>query len=214
MQQLTAERAELTVYKEELLGYLEKSKAAEEKSDKEENERHLGELTREIVKLRINEGVLMRKYTSVSDQLVSLEQERNRLRGDLIHHESACMARVGYYSRLKEISAFQFDQLQKQLNGTVSVGELFTLRRQFDELTAKYRELLELQVRADVVKSASGETQARFQRLAEEHEAVKAQLVVAKERVYILESSWMAVGKKSRLTVLIKPPKGAWFILG
>ncbi|VDL91404.1 unnamed protein product [Schistocephalus solidus] len=200
LQQITAEKAELTVYKAELLGYLENCKAAEENSNKEENEQRLGEITREILKLRINEGVLMRKYTSVSDQLVSLEKERNRLRTDLIHHESACMARVGYYTRLKEISAFQFEQLQKQLDGTVPVGELAALRRQFDELTVKYRELLEVQGRADVAQSASGEIQARFQRLAEEHEAVKAQLVVAKERLYILESSWMAVGKKSPLS--------------
>ncbi|BHF75277.1 hypothetical protein SprV_0501837300 [Sparganum proliferum] len=200
MQQLTAEKTELTVYKEELLSYLENCKNTEENSDKEEQDRHLGEVTREILKLRINEGVLMRKYTSVSDQLVSLEKERNRLRNDLIHHESACMARVGYYSRLKEMSAFQFDQLQKQLDGTVPIGELVALRRQFDELTAKYWELLELQGRADVERSASTEAKARFQRLAEEHEAVKAQLVVAKERLYILESSWVAVGKKSPLS--------------
>ncbi|KAL7058381.1 hypothetical protein AAHC03_016878 [Spirometra sp. Aus1] len=200
MQQLTAEKTELTVYKEELLSYLENCKKTEESSDKEERDRHLGEVTREILKLRINEGVMMRKYTSVSDQLVSLEKERNRLRNDLIHHESACMARVGYYSRLKELSAFQFDQLQKQLDGTVPIGELVELRRQFDELTAKYRELLELQGRADVERSASTEAKARFQRLSEEHEAVKAQLVVAKERLYILESSWVAVGKKSPLS--------------
>ena len=70
-------------------------------SEPEKMEKRLGELTRKVTVLRVNEKSLTRRYTAMQEVEQSLRKENKKLRSDVVSMETAITERLGYLQRHK-----------------------------------------------------------------------------------------------------------------
>ena len=103
----------------------------------------LGELTRKITVLRVNEKSLARRYTAMQEVESSLRRENEKLKKDIVDMEGSVMAKVGYLERYKETAGYKMAVLQRRLDESCPMKELEAANREYNELTAKYRDLLQ-----------------------------------------------------------------------
>ena len=123
--------------------------------------------------LRSNEAILSRRFRALEESESSLRREWRRLREELARAEAAFTERVGELRRwgwipstipscmyllqgilrishtlstlrYKDKASFKLDLLQRQLDETVPSSEMEAAKREFEELTAKHRELLQV----------------------------------------------------------------------
>lgn len=130
-------------------------------------------------------------------------------------------ARLNYYARCKETAAFQIQKLQKTLDRCVPEDELNNLRNEYETLAIKYKELLENGSNSVNYQLALKSTQANLDTLKKQHDELKEQLTIEKERRYLLENSinqlqsnvvgyvlrWYRFLKADKLTVLMASVK-------
>ena len=112
-------------------------------TDPEMLKARLGELTRKITVLRVNEKSLARRYTATQEVESSLRCENEKLKRDILDMEGSVMARVGYLERYKETAGYKMAVLQRSLDESCPISELEMVNREYNELTAKYRDLLQ-----------------------------------------------------------------------
>ena len=112
-------------------------------TDPEMLKARLGELTRKITVLRVNEKSLARRYTATQEVESSLRCENEKLKRDILDMEGSVMARVGYLERYKETAGYKMGVLQRSLDESCPISELEMVNREYNELTAKYRDLLQ-----------------------------------------------------------------------
>ena len=112
-------------------------------TDPEMLKARLGELTRKITVLRVNEKSLARRYTATQEVESSLRFENEKLKRDILDMEGSVMARVGYLERYKETAGYKMAVLQRSLDESCPISELEMVNREYNELTAKYRDLLQ-----------------------------------------------------------------------
>ena len=103
----------------------------------------LGELTRKITVLRVNEKSLARRYTAMQEVESSMRRENEKLKRDILDMEGSVMSRLGYLERYKETAGYKMALLQRSLDESCPMSELETVNREYNELTAKYRDLLQ-----------------------------------------------------------------------
>ncbi|CAH8617612.1 unnamed protein product [Heterobilharzia americana] len=153
------------------------------------NEPKLADQSRQLLLLRVNEASILRRYSATQEREAALSRENTSLKSDLIQLESAVSARLNYYARYKESAAFQIQKLQKTLDHCVTEDELNSLRNDYETLAIKYRELLERD--SDGVNSqiTLQLTLANLDTLKKQHDELKEQLVIEKEKKYLLEKS-------------------------
>ena len=70
-------------------------------SDEDKQRRRLGELTRKVTVLRVNEKSLSRRYTAMQEVEAALRRENKKLRNDVVAMETAVTERIGYLQRHK-----------------------------------------------------------------------------------------------------------------
>lgn len=112
-------------------------------TDPEMLKTRLGELTRKITVLRVNEKSLARRYTAMQEVENSMRRENEKLKRDILDMEGSVMTRVGYLERYKETAGYKMAVLQRSLDESCPMSELETVNREYNELTAKYRDLLQ-----------------------------------------------------------------------
>ena len=112
-------------------------------TDPETLKTRVGELTRKITVLRVNEKSLARRYTAMQEVENSLRRENEKLKRDILDMEGSVMARVGYLERYKETAGYKMAVLQRNLDESCPMTELEAVNREHNELTAKYRDLLQ-----------------------------------------------------------------------
>jgi centrosomal protein CEP290 len=112
-------------------------------TDPETLKTRVGELTRKITVLRVNEKSLARRYTAMQEVESSLRRENEKLKRDIVDMEGSVMARVGYLERYKETAGYKVAVLQRSLDESCPAAELEAVNREYNELTAKYRDLLQ-----------------------------------------------------------------------
>ena len=112
-------------------------------ADPETLKTRVGELTRKITVLRVNEKSLARRYTAMQEVESSLRRENEKLKRDIVDMEGSVMARVGYLERYKETTGYKVAVLQRSLDESCPAAELEAVNREYNELTAKYRDLLQ-----------------------------------------------------------------------
>ena len=112
-------------------------------TDPEMLKTRLGELTRKITVLRVNEKSLTRRYTAMQEVESSMRRENEKLKRDILDMEGSVMTRVGYLERYKETAGYKMAVLQRSLDESCPMSELETVNREYNELTAKYRDLLQ-----------------------------------------------------------------------
>ncbi|CAL8075508.1 unnamed protein product [Calicophoron daubneyi] len=184
--------AEAEVHKSELarltetLSQMDSSKGNQPGLEEVKNK--LAELTREITVLRVNKNGLTRRYVASQETEGNLRKENTSLKSDLIQLESAVTARLGYYARYKESAAFQLENLQKALDDSVPRVDYERLMREHEELAGKYRECMDGNLNSAGSSVTLATAQSQMKKLQEQHEALKTQLSLEKERRCLLEA--------------------------
>lgn len=171
----------------------------------DEKQRRIAEATRKVTVLRVNEKALTRRYTACQEVENTLRKEVKKLRNEMVQMESAITERMGYLQRHKEASQFKVAALQRALDDSVPSSELASANRQFNELAAKYRDLLQTDNRLVSRNTRIDQLESENQRLEEEGDNMKRELSMEKEKLHTLEQAMQeygnlqeAMGKKSR----------------
>ena len=69
--------------------------------DDDRQKKRLGEMTRKITVLRVNEKSLSRRYTAMQEVEAALRKENKKYRNDVVAMETAISERLGYLQRHK-----------------------------------------------------------------------------------------------------------------
>ncbi|MCI4380375.1 hypothetical protein PGIGA_G00239070 [Pangasianodon gigas] len=158
--------------------------------DPAEIKRQVAEAARKITLLRVNERSLTRRYTTLMEQEQHLRKENNKLKDDSVQMEAAVTERIGYLQRFKEMTAFKMAALQKALDDSVPSSELERANKQYNDLTMKYRDLLQkdnhLVQRTTTLEHLEGENIS----LREHISSINKELEITKEKLHTLEQAW------------------------
>ncbi|GCB72618.1 hypothetical protein scyTo_0002097 [Scyliorhinus torazame] len=111
--------------------------------DPDEIKKKLAGITSKLTVLRVNESSLTRRYTTLLEMEQHLRKENNKLKNEIIAMETAVGERIGYLQRFKDMASFKIAALQKALDESVPTSDLERANKQYNELTAKYRDLLQ-----------------------------------------------------------------------
>ncbi len=69
--------------------------------DEDKQKKRLGEMTRKITVLRVNEKSLSRRYTAMQEVEAALRKENKKYKNDVVAMETAITERLGYLQRHK-----------------------------------------------------------------------------------------------------------------
>ncbi|XP_074726800.1 centrosomal protein of 290 kDa isoform X2 [Strix uralensis] len=163
--------------------------------DPDETKKVLAENNRKITVLRVNERSLTRQYTTLLETERHLRKENEKLRGEITHMETAVIGKIGNLQRFKEMASFKIAALQKVLDGSVPLSELELANKQYNALTAKYRDMLQ---KDNVLVQRT----TNMEHMERENESLKAQinllskeLEITKEKLHTVEQAWEQMAK-------------------
>uniref|UniRef100_A0A4W3IQC9 Centrosomal protein 290 n=1 Tax=Callorhinchus milii TaxID=7868 RepID=A0A4W3IQC9_CALMI len=163
--------------------------------DPDEMKKRLADIVRKSTVLHVNEKSLTRRYTTLLEMEQHLRKENNKLRNDNIAMEVAVSERIGYLQRFKDVAAFKTAALQKALEESVPISDMERANAQYNELTAKYRDLLQkdnlLVQRTSNLENLEGENTA----FREDIDGLNKELEITKEKLHTLEQAWEQVNK-------------------
>lgn len=139
--------------------------------------------------LRTREKQLQRKCAALTEVDETMIKENKKLRVESIEMEVAVQQRFGYLERYKDMANFRIASLQRQLEESVTMDKLETVNREYADLTAKYRELLEKRGEKEGLTSALAQTEQVNKKLESECEFLRKELECEKDRSHMLEES-------------------------
>ncbi|NXD33359.1 CE290 protein, partial [Copsychus sechellarum] len=158
--------------------------------DPDETKKVLAENNRKITVLRVNEKSLTRQCTTLLEMEQHLRKENEKLKGEITHMETAVTEKIGNLQRFKEMACFKIAALQKVLDGSVPLSELEVANKQYNALTAKYREMLQKD-------NLLVQRTTNMEHMERENESLKAQinslnkeLEITKEKLHTVEQAW------------------------
>ncbi|XP_069830230.1 centrosomal protein of 290 kDa isoform X2 [Dendropsophus ebraccatus] len=164
------------------------------KMEPNEVKKLLSENSRKMTVLRVNEKSLTRRYTTLLEMEQHLRKENDRLRIEISDMEAAVGERIGYLQRYKDIAAFKVASLQKALDDSIPLSELETANKQYNDLTAKYRDMLQKD-------NLLVQRTANLEHLEHENASLKSQITsyikeleITKEKLNTLEQAWEHIG--------------------
>ncbi|NXN25676.1 CE290 protein, partial [Nycticryphes semicollaris] len=163
--------------------------------DPEETKKVLAENNRKITVLRVNERSLTRQVSTLLETERHLRKENEKLKDEIIHMETAVLGKIGNLQRFKEMANFKIAALQKALDGSVPLSELELANKQYNELTAKYRDMLQKD-------NLLVQRTTNMEHMEHENESLKAQinllnkeLEITKEKLHTVEQAWEQMTK-------------------
>ncbi|NXB28249.1 CE290 protein, partial [Eulacestoma nigropectus] len=163
--------------------------------DPDETKKVLAENNRKITVLRVNEKSLTRQCTTLLEMERHLRKENEKLKGEITHMETAVTGKIGNLQRFKEMACFKIAALQKVLDGSVPLSELEVANKQYNALTAKYREMLQKD-------NLLVQRTTNMEHMERENESLKAQinslnkeLEITKEKLHTVEQAWEQMTK-------------------
>ncbi|NWU74458.1 CE290 protein, partial [Onychorhynchus coronatus] len=163
--------------------------------DPDETKKVLAENNRKITVLRVNEKSLTRQCTTLLEMERHLRKENEKLKSDITHMETAVIGKIGNLQRFKEMASFKIAALQKVLDGSVPLSELEVANKQYNALTAKYRDMLQKD-------NLLVQRTTNMERMEHENESLKAQinslnkeLEITKEKLHTVEQAWEEMTK-------------------
>ncbi|KAM6215532.1 centrosomal protein of 290 kDa [Rhynchocyon petersi] len=158
--------------------------------DSDDMKKILSESSRKITVLQVNEKSLIRQYTTLVELERQLRKENEKQKSELISMEAEVCEKIGCLQRFKEKAIFKIAALQKVLDNSVSLSELELANKQYNELTAKYRDLLQkdnlLVQRTTNLEHLECENAS----LKEQMEYINKELEITKEKLYTIEQAW------------------------
>ncbi|XP_068523796.1 centrosomal protein of 290 kDa isoform X2 [Anas acuta] len=163
--------------------------------DPDETKKILAENNRKITVLRVNERSLTRQYTTLLEMERHLRKENEKLKSEMTHMETAVIGKIGHLQRFKEMASFKIAALQKVLDGSVPLSELELANKQYNALTAKYRDMLQKD-------NLLVQRTTNMEHMERENESLKAQinllskeLEITKEKLHTIEQAWEQMTK-------------------
>ncbi|XP_039917412.1 centrosomal protein of 290 kDa isoform X3 [Hirundo rustica] len=163
--------------------------------DPDETRKVLAENNRKIAVLRVNEKSLTRQCTTLLEMEWHLRKENEKLKGEITHMETAVTGKIGNLQRFKEMACFKIAALQKVLDGSVPLSELEVANKQYNALTAKYREMLQKD-------NLLVQRTTNMEHMERENESLKVQinslnkeLEITKEKLHTVEQAWEQMTK-------------------
>ncbi|NXC11399.1 CE290 protein, partial [Orthonyx spaldingii] len=163
--------------------------------DPDEIKKVLAENNRKITVLRVNEKSLTRQCTTLLEMERHLRKENEKLKGEITLMETAVTEKIGNLQRFKEMACFKIAALQKVLDGSVPLSELEVANKQYNALTAKYREMLQKD-------NLLVQRTTNMEHMERENESLKAQinslnkeLEITKEKLHTVEQAWEQMTK-------------------
>ncbi|XP_061225334.1 centrosomal protein of 290 kDa [Neopsephotus bourkii] len=163
--------------------------------DPDETKKVLAENSRKITVLQVNERSLTRQYTTLLETERHLRKENEKLKGEITHIETAVTQKIGNLQRFKEMASFKIAALQKVLDASVPLSELELANKQYNALTAKYRDMLQ---KDNVLVQQT----TNMEHVECENISLKAQinllnkeLEITKEKLHTVEQAWEQMTK-------------------
>ncbi|NXF76372.1 CE290 protein, partial [Sclerurus mexicanus] len=163
--------------------------------DPDETKKVLAENNRKITVLRVNEKSLTRQCTTLLEMERHLRKENEKLKDEITHMEIAVIGKIGNLQRFKEMASFKIAALQKVLDGSVPLSELEVANKQYNALTAKYRDMLQKD-------NLLVQRTTNMEHMENENESLKAQinslnkeLEITKEKLHTVEQAWEQMTK-------------------
>ncbi|XP_032730066.1 centrosomal protein of 290 kDa isoform X1 [Lontra canadensis] len=170
--------------------------------DSDEMKKTISENSRKITVLQVNEKSLIRQYTTLVEMERQLRKENGKQKNELIAMEAEVGEKIGRLQRFKEMAIFKIAALQKVIDNSVSLSELELANKQYNELTAKYRDILQkdnmLVQRTNKLEHLECENAS----LKEQMESINKELEITKEKLYTIEQAWeqeTKVGNESNM---------------
>uniref|UniRef100_A0A8C3J6Z0 Centrosomal protein 290 n=1 Tax=Calidris pygmaea TaxID=425635 RepID=A0A8C3J6Z0_9CHAR len=155
----------------------------------------LAENNRKITVLRVNERSLTRQNSTLLEMEQHLRKENEKLKDEITHMETAVLGKIGNLQRFKEMASFKIAALQKALDGSVPLSELELANKQYNELTAKYRDMLQKD-------NLLVQRTTNMEHMERENESLKVQinslnkeLEITKEKLHTVEQAWEQMTK-------------------
>ncbi|OWK16629.1 CEP290 [Cervus elaphus hippelaphus] len=158
--------------------------------DSDEMKKTLAENSRKITVLQVNEKSLIRQYTTLVEMERQLRKENGKQKNELMSMEAEVGEKIGRLQRFKEMAVFKIAALQKVVDNSVSLSELELANRQYNELTAKYRDILQkdnmLVQRTNNLEHLECENVS----LKEQMDSISKELEITKEKLHTIEQAW------------------------
>ncbi|XP_014381380.1 centrosomal protein of 290 kDa isoform X2 [Alligator sinensis] len=158
--------------------------------DGDETKKLLAENSRKMTVLRVNERLLTRQYTTILEMERYLRKENEKQKAELTLMEVAVTEKFGHFQRFKEMANFKIAALQKILDSSVPLSELDLANKQYNELTAKYRDMLQkdnlLVQRTTNMEHLERENAS----LKEQINSLNKELEITKEKLHTIEQAW------------------------
>ncbi|XP_062059133.1 centrosomal protein of 290 kDa isoform X2 [Lepus europaeus] len=158
--------------------------------DSDEMKKTLSENSRRITVLQVNEKSLIRQYTTLVEMERQLRKENGKQKNELMSMEAEVCEKIGCLQRFKEMAIFKIAALQKVIDNSVSLSELELANKQYNELTAKYRDILQkdnmLVQRTNNLEHLECENAS----LKEQMESLNKELEITKEKLHTIEQAW------------------------
>ncbi|XP_071655848.1 centrosomal protein of 290 kDa isoform X4 [Patagioenas fasciata] len=163
--------------------------------DPDETKKVLAENNRKITVLQVNEKSLTRQYTTLLETEQHLRKENEKLKGEITQMETAVIRKIGNLQRFKEMASFKIAALQKALDGSVPLSDLELANKQYNALTAKYRDMLQKD-------NLLVQRTTNMEHMERENESLKTQinslnkeLEITKEKLHTVEQAWEQMTK-------------------
>ncbi|XP_004602776.2 centrosomal protein of 290 kDa isoform X2 [Sorex araneus] len=158
--------------------------------DSDEMKRTLSENSRKITVLQVNEKSLIRQYTTLVEMERQLRKENGKQKNELISMEAEVGEKIGHLQRFKEMAVFKIAALQKVIDNSVSLSELELANKQYNELTTKYRDLLQKDNMLVQRTSNLEHVECENASLKEQMEFINKELEITKEKLHTIEQAW------------------------
>ncbi|KAM6937006.1 centrosomal protein of 290 kDa [Xenentodon cancila] len=175
----------------------------------EEIKRQLSEAFRKLTILKVNEKKLERRYTTLLEQEQHLRRGNDKLRDEASNMQASVIQRMGFLQRYKEMAAYKMAALQKALDDSVPSSVLERANKQYTELTAKYRDVLQRDGRLIQRTSNLEHLESENESLREQISSVNKELEITKEKLHTLEQAWESDGLAARETGAEKADKAS-----
>ncbi|XP_070611887.1 centrosomal protein of 290 kDa isoform X3 [Erythrolamprus reginae] len=163
--------------------------------DTDDTKQLFADYSRKITVLRVNERSIARQYTTLLEMERHLRKENEKMKTEMISMEVTVREKIGSLQRFKEMATFKIAALQKALDDSVPLNDLEMANKQYNELTAKYRDMLQkdnlLIQRTNNVEHLEHENTS----LKNQIESLNKELEITKEKLHIIEQAWEQTAK-------------------
>ncbi|KAM8979152.1 centrosomal protein of 290 kDa isoform 2-T4 [Sarcophilus harrisii] len=173
----------------------------------DETKKFLSENSRKVSVLQVNEKSLIRKYTTLLEMERHLRKENNKQKNEFIAMEASVADRIGHLQRFKETTTFRIAALQKLLDNCVPLSELELANKQYNELTAKYRDMLQKDNMLVQRMSSLLLLECENKSLKEQIDVISKELEITKEKFHTMEQAWEQATKLGSDSVLHETQK-------